>query len=653
MKRLLFVFVCVLLALPGMAWAQDEDTFSDPNGLYTVPVPTNWTAQALEGYALLNDPDELIDIYIVTVEGLPTDEAIAAAWAVVDPDFALEAADTVSPPPPPNADELVVVTYDTGTEPRVVQAVGQRVGEIVYVIILDGELNAVVQRNAQAQIIFTGFQIVGQEQTDLSAVDPLPIDETILAELEAYTADLLVRLEIPGAAVAIVQDGEIVYTGAFGVKALGSDDPITTETQFMIGSTTKPITTTMMATLVDDGIIAWDEPVVDVLPEFAVSDPELTQQFTLRNLVCACTGVPRRDLELLFNADELTAADIVASLQTFEFFTDFGETFQYSNQLVATGGYAAAAALDPAGDLYATYLDAMQTRIFDPLAMTNTTFDFDAVVARGDYALPHAANLDGVYYPLSIDDERVLIPIGPAGVAWSTVGDMAQYAITMLNRGVAPDGEQLVSEENLLETWQPQVAVSADASYGLGWFVDEYKGAPLYNHGGNTLGFTSDFAFLPDAGFGIVVLSNGQAANIFNEGVRTRLLELVYQQPAESEEQIAFFLEQAEQAMVELAESVGDAPAEADVAAFLGSYSNDALGALELRYENDTLVAGAGEFIIELRPNTSEDAPPNSFISFGAPSAGLPFVFVEEGGSYKLVIGANVAEYTFERIEQS
>jgi CubicO group peptidase (beta-lactamase class C family) len=265
-----------------------------------------------------------------------------------------------------------------------------------------------------------------------------------------------------------VQDGEVVYTGAFGVKALGSDDLITPETQFMIGSTTKPITTTMMATLVDDGIIAWDEPVVDVLPQFAVSDPELTQQFTLRNLVCACTGVPRRDLELLFNADDLTAADIVASLQTFQFFTDFGETFQYSNQLVATGGYAAAAALDPDGELYATYLEAMQTRIFDPLAMTNTTFDFDAVVARGDYALPHAANLDGVYYPLSVNDERVLIPIGPAGVAWSTVGDMAQYAITMLNRGVAPDGEQLVSEENLLETWQPQVAVSADASYGLG-----------------------------------------------------------------------------------------------------------------------------------------------------------------------------------------
>jgi CubicO group peptidase (beta-lactamase class C family) len=404
MKRLLFVFVYVLLTLPSMAWAQDEDTFSDPNGLYTVPVPTNWTAQALDGYALLNDPDELINTYIVTVEGLPTDEAIAAAWEMVDPDFALEAADTISPPPPPNVDELIVVTYDTGSEPRVVQAVGQRVGEIVYVIMLDGELNAVVQRNAQAQTIFTGFQIVGQEQTDLSAVDPLPIDEAILAELEAYTADLLVRLEVPGAAVAIVQDGEVVYTGAFGVKALGSDDLITPETQFMIGSTTKPITTTMMATLVDDGIIAWDEPVVDVLPQFAVSDPELTQQFTLRNLVCACTGVPRRDLELLFNADDLTASDIVASLQTFQFFTDFGETFQYSNQLVATGGYAAAAALDPDGELYATYLEAMQTRIFDPLAMTNTTFDFDAVVARGDYALPHAANLDGVYYPLSVND---------------------------------------------------------------------------------------------------------------------------------------------------------------------------------------------------------------------------------------------------------
>ena len=102
--------------------------------------------------------------------------------------------------------------------------------------------------------------------------------------------------------------------------------------------------------------------------------------------------------------------------------------------------------------------------------------------------------------------------------------------LLQIAHGVAPDGTRVVSAENLERTWQPQVPVDANISYGLGWFVDSYKDQPMLHHGGNTLGFTSDLAFLPEAGIGIVVLTNGQGTNLFNEAVRYRFLELVFEQ---------------------------------------------------------------------------------------------------------------------------
>lgn len=648
-RVLSIAFAVTLLTLPFPAFAQDADTYSDPQGRFTVPIPTNWTAETLEGYSVLRDPDALISASIVVVESSSAEDAIAQAWQVVDPAFDLEPADLFSPPPPAGVDEIAVINYEM-IDDRFVQAFAQRVGEMVYVLLFDGDLTALTQRNAQAQQIASGLTLNAVAAINLTSVEPLPVAD-VIAELEAYTAELLTRLEVPGAAVAIVEDGEIVYTGAFGVKTLGSDDPITTETQFLIGSTTKPMTVTMIAALVDQGRLAWDEAVTDLLPNFQVADPELTEQFTLRNLVCACTGVPRRDFELIFNGDELGPDDIVASLATFEFFTDFGEAFQYSNQLVATGGYAGAAAYDDSVGLGVAYRNGMQALVFDAVGMDSTTFDFAAVEARGDYATPHGAYLDATYQPIPLSmEEALLAAIEPAGGAWSTVGDMARYMLTMIARGVAPEGERVVSEENLLLTWEAQVPIDASTDYGLGWILSDYNGVPVIGHDGNTLGMTAAFNFLPEQGIGIVVLSNGQAANLYNQGITARLLELIYEQPFDNEEQIAFFLDQADTLIAELEASIGDAPAEADVEAYLGDYSNDALGEVSVRYEDDQLVFDAGEFTTELRPSlTSEIQDGEAFVIYGAPIPGTSVIFQGAGDDLEMAVGEGVVEYTFAR----
>ena len=661
--RLLVVLVGLSLAAPSPVVvarqatpaaspvAGADEVYRDPNGQFTIPIPTNWEAETVEGVAVLTAPDNDITVYGLTITGDDVAAAIDEAWRQVEPDFALEPEDTFDAPAPPEVEQVVVVTYDSGEESgTVVQGVGQLVDGAVYVLLVEADLAAAMRRNAQIQIVFSGFTITAVATDDLTGTTPRQLTDELLAELETYVAETMEQFAIPGAAVAIVQDGDVVYEQGFGVREQGGSEPVTPDTLMMIGSTTKSMTTMMMATLVDDGLMDWDTPVVDILPSFAVADPELTQALTMRNLVCACTGVPRRDLELVFNSDELTAEAVVASLADFTFFTDFGEAFQYSNQMVATGGYIAALAAEGAdAEMGPAYVDALRERVLDPIGMDDSTLSLAEASSRPDHATPHGIELTGGYAPVALEIEEFVIPVAPAGALWSNVRDMAKYLQTELSQGVAPDGERVVSAENLTETWQPQVPVSAETSYGLGWFIDAYKGIPLIHHGGNTSGFTSDFAFVPDADLGIVVLTNGSGTNLFNVAVRTRWLELAFDQQPTYQATVDFGLEQQGEQLAEVASMIGETVVREDVLPLVGQYTNPVLGDLLLTLESDRLLLDAGEFQTELRPLVDESGDGEDLIATDYPTLGLTVEVRRDSGVLGLVITdpASAEEYLF------
>lgn len=648
----LAVILTLLLGLvPAFAQADDE-IFADPQGRFTIPVPTNWTAIANEDdTVVLTDPDSTILIYALVIEGDDVKEAIADAWVQVAPDFNFVPQQIIEPPSSNGVEKTVVETLVVQDTNRIYQGIGQLVQGKVYVLLVDADLVVASQRGAQLNIIASGFTITTLTKTDLSAVAPKTVDETVITELEAYIVANLEKLKVPGSAVAIVQDGKIIYEKGFGVRELGKDEPLTTDTQMMIGSTGKSLTTLMMATLVDDGLMQWDQKVVDILPTFAVKDPAITQKITVRNLVCACTGVPRRDLEFIFNANQLTAEDVIASLKSFEFFTDFGEAFQYSNQMVATGGYVATiAAGGEYGDLYDAYTATMQERVFDAIGMKDTTFSFDKVIETDNHATPHGAILTGEYIPLSLDLEKTLIPVTPAGADWSTPHDMALYMITELNKGVTVEGKRVVSETNLLETWKPQVQVSAETSYGLGWFIDKYKGINVIHHGGNTLGFTSEFAFLPDAGLGIVVMTNGQASNLFNESIRVRLLELLYDQPMEYDANIDFAIQQGKDNLAIAQKQLRDLDEDA-VQPYLGTFQSDALGDMLIALKDGKLTMDVGEFITELRPAVNDKGEVR-YAMIDPPLTGNVLEFkTDDSGEPVIVIDLVTDVYTFTKVD--
>lgn len=640
------------IATPEAIQTESAKIYSDPRGHFTVPIPIHWTVETKDDYTVLASPQSEIQISILTVPGENLEAALAEAWAIVDPAFALEQEQHIELPLDGDFEASIVLRYasDPAAE-EIYYGLARSNQGMVYSLLIQANHVAFEQLRAQVNIVDTGFAIMAVEPSRMAELEPARVTDEIVAEMENFIQTQLARFSIPGTTVVIVQDGEIFYANGFGVRDLDSNEPMTPETLLMINSVGKSMTTMMMATLVDDGLITWDTPVQLVLPQFQVADPTLSEQITMRNMVCACTGMPRRDLEIFYNYDELNAEAVIDSLQTFEFFTGFGEAFQYSNQMIAVAGYAAAAAASAQNsNLHEHYVAEMEQRIFAPISMGSTTFSFDEALA-GQHALPHSLNNNEEYILIDLELEHWVIPLAPASGAWSNVLDIGRYLITLLNAGVAPDGTQVVSAKNLAATWEPQVPISFDASYGLGWIVSDYEGARMISHEGGSFGFSSELAFLPDAGIGIAILTNGDTTQIFNEAIRMRLMELIYDQPPRSEGRLRLLESDIRYWMDEVMGTLVAVDV-LEVAPLLGRYTNEALGEIELRLEDDRFILDVGEIIFELRARGDGIGTERQYVTYDLLLPGIPIVSrkIADGG-IELVLGQGADAHTFSRVE--
>ncbi len=492
----------------------------------------------------------------------------------------------------------------------------------------------------------------GAHDESFKAQTPRAITAARAKELDDFIVNALARLDVPGAVVAVVEGGKVVYEKAFGVRSLGQKDVVTPKTLFMIGSITKPMTTMMEATLVDTGKFGWETPVTSLLASFALGDADITKKVTLWQMSCACTGMPRQDMEDIFEFAHVTPEQRIASMRTMKPTTAFGETFQYSNLMVAAGGYAAAHGFDPKPSLGDAYDAVMQKKVFGPIGMESTTLDF-SVAEGADHAMPHALSIDGVARQLPLMVERDVLPIRPSGGVWSNVRDMERYAMTEISKGVAPSGERVVSEANLVERWKERVRTGTEGSYGLGINVATVFGLPSLRHDGGSFGFGASLFMLPQQRIAIIVLTNirnggGFEQLPFNVVVERKAVEEIF----DGAEDVAIskmesFAKAKGDAVTSALNNVEPEPDAAWVKRLVGTYSQASLGKVEISAAPKGGMFDAGEWKTAFGRRRDSDGT-TKLVFFDPPFAGTALL-VGGGDPPTITIQDDRLTYVFER----
>ncbi len=358
------------------------------------------------------------------------------------------------------------------------------------------------------------------------------------AQLDTFVEEMMGDYDVPGVGLAVVEDGRISYVRGYGVRDVTTGAPVTPDTQFAVGSTTKSFTALGMMLLVEEGRVDLGAPVTTYLPEFKLADPEATRTVTVRHLLSHTTGLVRTDASTFDTS--ITSADIIRAAATTPLVGKPGEVFVYSNVNTIIAG----AIIERVTGR--SWADFTRERVLKPLGMTTATLSVDELKQQHDVALPHVLDvLDGLqpteFLSLGAD--------APAGAVNASAAEMARYV-----RFQVGDGAPLLSRKGLLEMHKGQVAAPdfnitglvaaqaqavaarpadvppalvTDQQYGLYWGVERFLGETLVEHGGNVTGLTANVTLLPGRRAGVVVLANADGANAFMEVVRLRVAELL------------------------------------------------------------------------------------------------------------------------------
>lgn len=332
-----------------------------------------------------------------------------------------------------------------------------------------------------------------------------PFDRQIEAALSQWKA--------PGVVITVVKDGRVLLSRGYGTTRVSGGRPVTAATLTSVASVTKTFNATALAMLVDDGLLAWDDPVRKHIPEFEFGDPYRTEQITIRDLITHRAGLPAVLGGLWSN--DYTIQDALHDLQTAEPRIAFRERVDYSQVGVAILGEVVARASK------STWPAFVQRRILDPLGMSATypgTKEFLAAhpeptatpALMGRALLENGAVVDGPWRGAGLI-------YTPAGGVVTSGDDMAKYMLFLLGTGTT-DGKRFLTPERIREMHAPQEVEGSPYSsivnpttelvaYCLGWVAHEYDGRKIVEHPGSGFG-SSVVALMPSEHAGVFVSSN-------------------------------------------------------------------------------------------------------------------------------------------------
>ena len=636
-------------AEPQAADASAEQSVTSPGGRATFLLPAGW-GKTVQGNAVIITPPEADGSRsaIVDAAAATPDEAVAEAWKVLglNPKFLL-ATDAA---PRDGWDQRRFYDYDVpANAKRVVNASAFRKGTSWTVVVADVDQAIAEKRASQYGKIAQRFQPAGYARETFAGRTAHKLDAAHLQTIADFIESMRKDFDVPGVAVGIVQDGKVVMSRGFGVRELGKPAPVDGDTRFMIASNTKALTTLMLAKLVDAGKLDWNARAEDVYPAFKLGDAATTDKVLVKHLICACTGLPRQDYEWLFEGEKQTPQTVMATLGTMQPTSGFGELFQYSNPMAAAAGYIGGQVAHPGSELGAGYDQAMQTLVFDPLGMKNTTFDY-AKAQAGNFARPHGYDIDHEVVVMDMGLNDTIVASRPAGAAWGTVNDLLRYVQMEIDRGVLPDGKRYIGEAALLQRREPQISLGVDRDYAMALMVDRSDGVTVIDHGGDMGGFHSNMMWWPEQRVGAVILTNADEGVYLRGPLKRRLMELMFDgepQAQAAAKATAKANREAFDAYRKLLQIPGDAAALAGLAP---RYRNAALGDIVVTRAGGKARIDVGAFSSEIVTQPQPDGS-LAFVTIDPVAAGFQMVRADKDGKPALVVRDGQHEYVFDAVE--
>jgi CubicO group peptidase (beta-lactamase class C family) len=612
----------------------------------TFIAPAGWRVSVRGPATLLEAPEGGSWIGLVDVQAADAEQAVAEAWKAY-PRAKKWPLKVVTP----SADRdgwSQIRNYDYQTSPNEKRGVSLQTRQAngKWTVAVYDMADAVGEkRGAQLALIFGQLLPKGYQRESFAGKRAHALDAQRVAALGRFVERAQGLLGVPGVSVGLIQDGKVVFAGGYGARALGTEAKVDADTMYMIASNTKALTTLMLGKLVDEKKVTWETPATALLPSFKLGDADTTRQVLVKHLICACTGLPRQDMEWLLQYAGVTPEGALATLGTMQPTSRFGELFQYSNPLAAAAGFVGGHVAFPDLEIGAAYDRAMQTRVFDPLGMRSTTFDY-AAAQQGNFASPHAPDVDGKTAPALMESNYSIIPVRPAGAAWSTVRDLLRYVQMEIDLGRLPDGSRYIERETLLARRAPQVSIGKDTAYGMGLFVETRYGVTVVHHGGDMIGFHSDMMWLPEHGVGAVVLTNGDPGWVIRTQFRRKLLEVLFDGKPEADAAVdAAAKSWFDQIAAD--RKLLTVPADAAEAGKLAPlYVSGPLGEIAVRRAGASTVFDFGEWKSEVASRRNPDGT-ISFVTIVPGMGGLELVVGAAGGKRTLTLRDAQHEYVF------
>ena len=484
-------------------------------------------------------------------------------------------------------------------------------GFCLAVTLVGGLAGATVSRAAVLCEVTTGSVAVASVVGDRENSDQAP-DERLaekLAEIDRLIESVRADWEVPGLSVAIVRGDQLLLAKGYGVRTLGGQEPVDADTQFVIASNSKAFVTAALSILVSEGKLQWEDRARDYLPEWVLHDEVATREITIRDLVSHRSGLGTFSGDLLWYGTRYSPAEMLARLRHLPPVTTFRNRYGYQNLMFIAAGQIVERV---SGQPCAAFV---QERILNPLGMTRTT---TSVTAFDDnVATPHNASFGGTLRAL---------PHGNVDNCWgacglnASAGDLSRWLRLQLGRGEWA-GQRVLAADQVWEMWQPSIAlpVSEEAArfnptrqfsaYGLGWAISSYQGRRVIGHGGGLDGMISQTAFMPEEGWGVVVLTNSESpvSTLLRDSIFDILLEVpdrrdwnqAYRQRMEKRRVQKQAAEERRRAS-----RIEDAPPTLALAEYGGTYRCPLYGDVQVEMVEGNLVLRLGpapDFVADLR----------------------------------------------------